>query len=324
MKSNLVALVSIITVSQSVLGKDLDYSTAHQPPDVLLGLRQQGGSSEIVAVLGPISKFMGGTPGSSFIVPQVSPAEISRVFGSLNKLEFGVFATQVALQNTNSPSKTLWLTRPRLDPEVPSRPWSQGPSAFQGNVSTTIRTIGTLALSYSKSQPDGPDNDGNLVVIPKDVVQSYTLNIGENGDFKGYFYGDIHGFTPADFVDSDIVARADFYDLRVGSGPGSYLGYFEFRTDATLRFVTAGGGTPPAPAPSNLALVRTGTVNTISFSTISGPYTYRLLRAPASGPGANLSDWTVQGQPTTGTGGTVSIDDITTDDAAFYRVQVTP
>jgi hypothetical protein len=81
--------------------------------------------------------------------------------------------------------------------------------------------------------------------------QSYSLNIGANGDFAGTFQGNIENTTPAGFLTNGAPVRSDFYQLKPGSGSGTYLGYFQLGNNGSMTFTTV-------PEPATWAMLACG------------------------------------------------------------------
>lgn len=327
MKSYHFAFVSLAAAGIAV-GGPFQFNSQSDPPDVLIGLRQSGSASEILADIGPITRYTQATPGSSFLVTELSPAEILKWFPVLDDLRIDVFAAvfNPSPAPGNPTYRTLWLGNPRTDPSTQSIPWSRKLATTQGTTASRISSIGSNAVTYSRTEPDGPDNDGNVIVMASDSNLGYSQNMGPIGTFKQTFYSDTELTVPSDFAAAGVPARIDFYELvpyvnGQTNRQGNFIGYFEFGTNATLRFQAPGGA---APAPSITEITRNGSVNTITFTTASGPYQYVLLRAPVAGPGAPLSAWTVVGPGVPGTGNPASLTETTDAEEAFYRIRVSP
>jgi hypothetical protein len=157
-----------------------------------------------------------------------------------------------------------------------------------------------------------------------------TFHIGDTqdpsiGDFK--YLSVVENTTPSSFTS---VSRSDFYRARptgtadpetgLTDGPAYYLGYFSLNTDGTLTF-TRGSSvvTPPAPPKPVLAIQHLGTTNLISFATTNGA-TYKLYFTNSVGLRTPLTNWPSISTNITGTGGTKSFLDITTDTIRFYGV----
>ncbi len=328
MKLTQIALFSL-TVAGLAQADPFIFTSQKDPPDVLIGFRQQGSSSELVANLGSIFTYTQAAPGSFFSVTNLSPAEVIRVFPSLDALQVDIFAAVV--KTSVAPGdpifRTLWLVNPRTDVNVQTSPlFRKGPTT-QGPTANKIGNIGNGAFNYSAGEAPGPDNTATWVVLPSDYSSGYSVYLGPQGDFSGTFGADTELTLPTGFATGGVVARLDFYQLAPAvtgqSNQGTYLGYFEFGTDASLSFHAA-GGLPPASAPQITGITSDNSANTVTFSTLSGGYSYTLLRAPGGNLQAPIAQWTPVGSPVVGTGNPASLTDTINDTAAFYRVQVSP
>ena len=82
------------------------YQFANNPPDVLLGFRQVGGSFELVANVGPASLFYDAAPGSEMVIGAYDPALLSATFSSLNTLSWSVSSA------VRYPEATCTLSKP--------------------------------------------------------------------------------------------------------------------------------------------------------------------------------------------------------------------
>ncbi len=331
MKIQSACLLSIIATGLAQAAQ-FKFQSSFDPPDVLIGIRQAGGASQIVADLGPVTRFTGAAAGSSFLVTELPAKELLKVFPVLDGVGVTIFAAVAVSGGAPGglPLSTLWVTNPRTDLGTQSTTYVRKAKTVQAITAGRIATIGDNAAASSGNLPDGPDNDGNLVVLPTDDPNQYSAIMGEQGNFGVSFTGEPELIIPADFQTSGAPVRTDFYQLAPLTSPppkdktGIYLGYFELSPDGTLRFQAPGGAPPPAPAPSIIGVQRDGSVSTVTFTTVAGSYRYSLLRAPNSNPAAPLAQWTTQGQSVPGTGSPVSLTDTTDSQAAFYRVSVTP
>lgn len=331
MKIQTVCSLSIIATGLAQAAQ-FKFQSSFDPPDVLIGIRQTGGASQIVADLGPVTRFTSAEAGSSFLVTEVPAQELLKVFPVLDGVGIAVFAAVWSSEGLpgNAPESTLWVTNPRIDLGTQTTPYVRKAKTVQAVTAGRIATIGDNAATSSGNLPDGPENDGNLVVLATDDPNQYSAIMGEQGNFGVTFSGAPELIVPADFQTSGMPVRTDFYQLSPLTSPppkdknGTYLGYFELSPDGTLRFQAPGGAPPPAPAPSIVGVQRDGSVSTVTFTTVAGNYRYSLLRAPDSNPMAPLAQWTTQGQSVPGTGNPVSLTDTTDSQAAFYRVTVSP
>lgn len=323
-KFSIVSLLLATTGSASVF----HFSSTNNPAEICMGLRQAGNPSEIVIDLGAYTQFRGLTPGSTFTVTNISPAKIREQFPNLDDLAFAAFGAIRLRSSTNPPYKTTFLTRARADISIQSTPISRGNSAAQGAAATQIIGVGDDARFYSLSQPDGPSNNGQLVVIPIDLPNlNYSQHIGD-GTFNGTVESTIETFLPTNFVTNGQPARADLYEVQpepgLGGSPAIYLGYFDFLPDAQIRFTAAGGTVTPGLPPSIVSESLDATTFSVSFTSEAGNYQYQLLRAPKEDPRKPVTEWEVRGTAVTGTGGTLTLSDTVDADAAHYRVRVTP
>jgi len=92
--------------------------------------------------------------------------------------------------------------------------------------------------------------------------------------------------------------RADFYQLKPGSGAGSYLGYFHSIRMASWTY-TAGASTVNVPRPAITAVDRTGATSTISFNDGRGAQ-YSLRYTNSAGLRTPVSLWPTSGSPSPG------------------------
>jgi len=299
------------------------FNKSLNPPSVLLGLRQSGNPLEIVVNLGPVSQFKGALPGQSFQITNIPPAEITKIFSTLDNLSLTAFASIFDPTATNPPNSTLYISKSRgANIGTQSSPWLSRLAAAQVQTVTAMGTIGGNANKYSLTVPDGPDNNGILVVERANANTSYSTLMTTQGNFGNKFPSRVETYTPIGFSLGTTPTRADFYEIPPDGASAVYLGYFDFSPDATLKFTADGGvvaGLPPV-----LSIERNGTVNSVSFLTQSGPYQYTLLRAPSANVTNPLAQWITVGSPVSGTGSNVTLTDTDDSGASFYRVQVNP
>ena len=287
----------------------------YEPKNLLLGIRQDGGTSELVVNLGPITNYLG-SPTATITITNLSTNQLNAAFANLNNLKCSVFAC-VGSDEPIFPLNTLWVSRPRANRETQSTPWSRSLELLQGNSCSKMESIGRNAAIYGSQQPAGPDNTEVGVVIPTGDSLSYGVIIG-SGNFGGSFPGNIEQTTPADFATAGNVVRSDFYEVRPGSGPATYLGYFEFRPDGKLSLVPA-GSTPSVPRPTITGFARSGGTNFLSFDTIANA-TYSVLFTNTAGLGVALTNWPAS--PTiAGTGQAVTYSDSVAEADRFYVIR---
>jgi len=311
-------LLLLGSVARGVLAAGFQFSTVSVPPDVLLTFRQTGGSSDLIVNIGKADRFYGATPGSRIPITEFTESQLSRAFPSLNGLSFSVLSAVRVGTDTNLPLQTMWATRARAEatPEVQSAPWTRRSSSQLGLAAGRIATIGNTSATRGAGLPEGPDNTASAILLPTSN-SPLTTEMG-TGNLRGNFQGIVELTTPSTFVESSGVARSDFYELRPGSGPATYLGYFELTSTGGVTFVAAGGVLPPLGTPVIRGLVRSGSTNSIAFSSEAGGR-YTLERA--AGLGLAPSEWVPVAGPVTSTGGDMVLTDVIDQPGAFYRVR---
>ena len=313
------ALIALSTAVSRLAAASFGFQATNVPPDLLIGFRQTGGISELVADLGPVSRFYGANPGTNFVITEFTAAQLADSFSGLDSVGFVACAAMRVDGDPTRPLQTIWATRKRVDPATQSLPWNRQSSGLLANSATKISSIGSGAATFSGSNPPGLDNTATAIVLPASYSNGYSAYLG-NGNFKSTFQGNTENLTPSGFTDSGSLIRSDLYELRPGSGQSTYLGYFEFNASGTLSFTAAGGSTPPAPSPTITAITRAGDTTTVSFTTVAGA-TYQLLSGGLNG---STGSWATKGSAVTGTGSVLSLTDTTTETGAFYAVQAKP
>jgi len=311
-------LLVLGSVARGVLAAGFQFSTISVPPDVLLTFRQTGGSSDLIVNIGKANRFYGATPGSRIPITEFTADQLSRAFPSLDGLSFSVLSAVRVGTDTNLPVQTIWVTRPRTEeaPEVQSDPWARRSSSQLGLAAARIATIGNTSATRGAGLPEGPTNSASVILLPtSDSPLSTEMG---SGNLRGTFQGIVELTTSSTFVESGGVARSDFYELRPGTGLATHLGYFELTSTGGVAFVAAGGVLPPLGTPVIRGLVRSGSTNSIAFSSEAGGR-YTLERA--AGLGLAPSEWVPVAGPVTSTGGDMVLTDVIDQPGAFYRVR---
>jgi hypothetical protein len=301
--------------------------------DLMVCFRKTGanggttGPNDLEVNIGQASIYYNAAPGSTNLLSGVSPSQINTVFDSLNNLSWSVGGCVPTVGDTGDPSvptRTLWVTAPRLDPTIQAAPWVRNGPTTQGTTAGEINSILVNASFYSGTVSASANNATNLVLVPAGSGHEYGAFMGTFGNYLDTFQGEVESTTASDFASvvsgPDSISRSDLYELRpdsTGTQPaGKYLGYFELDPVGTLSFVAAGGvSTPPAPV---LSITYNNNVSAISFSSAFGA-TYTLYYKNAAGlltPGG----WSSSPATLTGNGSTLSFQDSTTDPNRFYRV----
>lgn len=322
-----IASISAVVVSHAAT---FQFNSLDDPPDVLIGIRKVGASSEILGFYGPITRFTKAAPGSSFVLTEVSTKEIATVFSSLDGLAITIFGAVYNSETApgNPVYPTLFVSNPRTNPDSLAATYFRGNENEQGSVANVIASIGDNAAGTSLGLPDGPNNDGTVLVLASNDPNGYSAFMGPTGKFGNTFYRNAELTLPTGFADGGVTVRTDFYQLDpipFGATPssGDYIGYFEIGANGSILFKRAGGSVS-APPPVITGVRREGSVTSVTFTTVTGSYSYSLLRAPASGPGAAISQWTTVGLTLPGTGHPLTLTDLTDAEAGFYQVQVIP
>ena len=323
MKSLLIpSALALLAASHVVQAAPFLYQYTNNPPDILLGIRQAGGSSELVVNLGTAARFYSAAPGSSFSITEFTPAQLTATVAGLDGVGVSVFGAARVAGDPLRPAQTLWVTAPRADTAVAADPWARQSSFGLGGTAAKITSVGSGIASYSSLNSPGALNTASAVVTPAGYQNGYGAYLGA-GNFKGTFQGNIEGVTPSDFASSATPLRLDFYEIRPGSGDALELGWFDFKPNGTLTFTAAGGSTiQPAPAPTLTGITRSGGTTSVSFTTVAGAQ-YTLLRAPAGLDGTPAA-WTAVGTAAAGTGSAVTLTDTVDTGSAFYAVRATP
>ena len=301
--------------------------------DLMLCFRQVVGpdiinSYDFEVDIGQVSVYKNAAPGTTITITQYSPAQLNTVFGGdIDEMSWSVcgYVDPTDTLSPALPPDTLWLTSPRGDPTVGATPWGRESRNNQAQVASPILSILNGAQFYSSTvAPNVTYNTNASVRIPIGDGFEFGAFLGPNGDFEASFQGDVENLTEYGFTGSGTVSRSDLYELqpttsRAQDGtPGTYLGYFEFRSDGSMVFVA---GTSPAPPAPTLTFSRVGKTNTVSFPTTAG-YTYSLCYTNAAGLKAPRSTWPVSPTTVTGDGTQHSIKDTPTDSTRFYAIVV--
>jgi alpha-tubulin suppressor-like RCC1 family protein len=222
-------------------------ATLHAAPfiynaeDLLVGFRKAG-SPDYIVDLGPSSQFGNG---NSFAITNYSASELTNVFTNLDGISFSFFG-DVRTTTSSNPFNTLWLSRARTNVDTQTTPWSRQGSTAQGTVAGKMDGIGSGAVTYSGNIPPGSDNTTTAVAVTNNL---YTSLVGAGGDFGGTFsQGSVETATPSGFTTNASSARSDLYrvqPLGIGTMPGTFLGYFDFRPDGSMSFTSVTNSSPP-------------------------------------------------------------------------------
>jgi hypothetical protein len=305
-------LTAAVAASQSVQA-----GFQYQPRSLVVGLRQSGGSSELVVNAGAISNLTSLASGSSITITSLTTDQLNSAFADLNDVSWSAAADVRLIDDPTYAYNTIWVTRPRSVFGSQTAPWIRKGETTLGNAAAKMDGIAGGAVNYGTTIANGADNTSTGIIIPAGLQPyAYSYFIGANGNYLSAFQGNVETATPSDFSTAGQPVRADFYELQPGTGSGTYLGYFEFSPSGVLTY-TAGPSSVVIPPPNIVSIDRTGNVNTITFSTVTGGnYTLRYsddLTAP-------LANWTAVGSSTPGDGTNKSLTDTTTNTQRFYII----
>jgi hypothetical protein len=289
----------------------------YNPDDLLICFRNTNSAvNDLVVDAGPVSTFTNLSVGQKITVTQFTGQQLASV--GTNSLAWSAFAC-----DNNSPvDENLWMTRPRSDYNTQTTPWTAGNLFAQGPAASKIDSVGNDALTIGSGLPASANNTPTALVEAESGHKQqdngcYAFYIGSLGNFGGSFQGNIEQNTANNFTTGGQNVRADFYQLLSTntSGPGKYLGYFEFYTNGVLIY-TAGPAPTVVTAAVITKIVRVGTTNTIMFTCSSGgTYTLR---------GTNVLTVARTNWPaitsTNGNGSTQTMTDVTPSSSKFYTI----
>jgi hypothetical protein len=298
-----------------------------QKGDLLICFRPASGTYEMVVDAGPVAAFIGLTTGQQIVINPTYYGGLQLAYVGTNNIYWSALACE-------RPAGNIWVTRPRTSLDTQSTPWSCRNASSQNNAGGQIDSIGDDAWNIANGgDPNGtsPATGSSYVVEPKGSsndgsFNSYSVQIGNNGDLNGFFWGDstsrsLEQSTPANFTMAGQPVRADFYQiLSVSNGlPAKYLGYFELATNGVMTYTA--GPSPTVLSAPRIWFTHNGTTNTIYFTTVGGgTYNYTLRGTNSTGLSAAKMSWPAIGSSVLGNGLTNSIVEITTSDPRFYVI----
>ena len=282
--------------------------------DLLLTFRkiQPGdvGTVDLEVDIGQASTYYNASPGSSFQITTYDPnnqliALLSDADG-LGNLGWSIAGCVSPTQDNGSdpskPTDTLWVTAPCVDPNTPAPAWVEKSIYQQGPVALKITSILNNAATWGEStHTDSVTNTATVAAIPTSSQQADNNLLSDIGNL-GSFWGNIENTTPSTFSTSTFAtpARSDLYELKPGSGNGTFLGYFLLGTDGTLTF-NAPSAVVSFPAPT-LTITNDGAGNVdISYQSTAGG-TYTLYYTSINNITAPISTWSTASSTITGDG----------------------
>jgi hypothetical protein len=300
--------------------------------DVLIGFRKvpngstgDGGGTNLVVDAGPVSYFTNLAPNTKVIITNFTGGQLSQV--GTNNVGWSVFSYFDSSVVSPAFTNTLFITSPRSDINTQTSPQNNNTISGNGVVINQLYSI-VAGAQDNYNTPFSPLNTSSAVLESDSYNYgpgydvSYYVGVGPNLDFNGTFGYNFENYTPANFVTAGNPVRSDFYEMipRVKtSSPKTYaqfLGYFEFETNGVLAYVAYPAASVTAPVIQSFK--RTGTTNTITFSTgSSGTYTLRATNSV--GLATARTNWPAI-IATNGIGGNVTLTQVTTSSNFFYLI----
>jgi hypothetical protein len=291
--------------------------------DLILTFREPGGLYVVEVDIGQASLYYGATPGSSIpITAYNATTQLIPQFGGVDGLSWsvgGCVPNAGDSGDSSIPTRTLWVTDPRLNPNVQASPWLSESSYTQGTADSHIVAILANVVTWASSAAAASvTNSATVAIIPSGNGDNADGSLGALGNYLGTFQGDVENTTPGNFDSAGTPSRSDLYQLEPGSGPGTYLGYFELSTNGSLTFY---GPSTTFPAPTLSASTDTAGNFYISFtSALNG--TYSLSYTNAAGLSAPISTWPTVGTNIIGDGTVKTFQQPISGAGAFYSVRV--
>ena len=323
MAAFLLSLAGSCALVQSVEAGGFTYN----PGDLMLVFRQPNGNYYLEVDVGPASTYYGAARGSSIpINAYSSTTQLGALFSSLNGLSWsvggGVSAAAYA-QSTTKPENTLWVTDPRSDPNAPAGPWLREGYYTQGPTDQKIVAIFANAqYDANASAPDSVTNTPTAVAISATSGYNAGLLLTSLGNYDGTFLGngeglsDVENTTSPAFAGGGSPSRSDLYELQPGSGPGTYLGYFELDPNGSMTFFAQTYPTPSVSVSADGA----GDVFVSFPSSANG--TYSLHYTNSAGLTAPVETWSTVSTNIIGDGTVKSFQQTASGTSAFYSVSV--
>ena len=254
--------------------------TTYATGDVLIAFRNTGAEVDLVVDAGPISTFLGNANNSTNPITAYSTSQLVTDVGTASTL-WSAF--------TWTSDETLYLTKPRGTNSLNAQT-TAFPEAAYGQQQVTAGSMNSIVkgaqgnIGYLNSTPTAVEEDDDSNGDPNYAGGGVSYFRGVTGAYGNSFNGTV-GNNPEQKIPSHFTTaqRADFYQVSPSSsfGSGTYLGYFELKTNGAMVYVAY-----PTQIPVVSSITSTGGTNTISYTT--GTYgTYTLygtnnLTAPRS------------------------------------------
>lgn len=243
--------------------------------DVVAGFRKTGvnaGNYELVVNLGSVTNFLAMSPGTTIIISNFSPSQLTDAFTNYNNLQWSTFAGVPAAGRNpppwvtplgSFPANSIWYTLPGTNVSTQTTPPARATSAAQSNQRSLMSSVGSSATSIAGFiGVTNADNNSALVREPVSY-SSYILtafigdiNFPTNGDFGASgapLPQTVENWTPPSFTSAQ---RSDFYQVcpigqtdplnGLTNGSAYFAGYFILNPNGTMTFTRA-AATPPTP-----------------------------------------------------------------------------
>jgi hypothetical protein len=275
-KIGLATLIVVIAASATWAG-DFSGQYSFTSGDVMLCFRKNGGANDLVVDVGSVTNYINLAANQRYVITNYTGVQLGYV--GTNAASWSAF--------TYLDDNTIFMSKARSSLNTQTSPWVAQTAAAQGLLYNNISTIPPGAYDNRNYKPQNTiravvevdSSEANLSSYPDGQSYHSTIDPGSAGDFTfgGTFAGNPEITTAANFTTAGAVVRSDFYQIPPSDSGGAvqFLGYFEFSTNGVMTYVAyPSSGT--ITAPTIISITRTGTTNTITFTT--GPTgTYTLL-----------------------------------------------
>jgi hypothetical protein len=146
--------------------------------------------------------------------------------------------------------------------------------------------------------------------------QPYSWNVETINPTLGTDYLNEEGGANPNAVGESTVG---FFAQPDNGATPPQIGNFSLNASGVVTFNTLSAA---PPMPKIVSLVRSGSTDSIYFTTTSGSFTYTLYYTNAAGLTAPITNWIASPTTLTGDGNTNSLTDTSTDANRFYRIGV--
>lgn len=267
--------------------------------DLLLVFRKDG-FKDVEFNVGSVSNLLGRANGTKVTI---SNWDLNLVNTTFNNNLNGVKYVLLAATDTTNALRRDWATSSSLNPLTPVTDLS---GSKWGTLRAKISAIGTEATNITAGSAS------TSYVPDLNASSSYTVIVNEGQGLDLATLGGSASFP----VESDVPGTLLFYELKISNAnpkPAALL-VGSFCLDAAGVLTFTAGPLTPLPRPT-ITVVRTNTVNTISFLTTDcGNYRLRYT-SDLAGP------WTIAPTIIMGDGTTKSLTDTTALALRFYVVE---